>query len=75
MFIDFRRPKSSSLQRSETDNRLAYHCPRHCAPLVRRSAFVAGLYKHLTPLEPAPLLGDRHFKVVPQYLQQTASGS
>ena len=42
---------------SETDALFAYHRRKHCAPLERRSGFVTGVYKHLAPLEPEPLLG------------------
>ena len=57
MFIDPDLQHTSSLQRSETEARLAYHCRKHCAPLERRLAIVKGIYKHLAPREPEPLFG------------------
>ena len=44
MFIERDLQHTSSLQRSETEARLAYHCRKHCAPLERRSALLTGFY-------------------------------
>ena len=58
MFIELPTSNhNSSLQRSETEARLAGHCRKHCALLERRSALVTDVYKHLAPLEPEPLFG------------------
>ena len=46
-------PRSRGAKRKPTRVPL----PEHCAPLERRSALVTGVYKHLAPLEPEPLLG------------------